>query len=76
MENYFEKQTKYLYDKANDVVNSYTMLKANRAGEKLEIEIPQDFKDEFFNLVDKVNLSLMEEKDNFLDIFYFKWQEI
>lgn len=72
MENYFEKQTKYLYDKANDVVNSYTMLKANRAGEKLEIEIPQDFKDEFFNLVDKVNLSLMEEKDNFFGYFLFQ----
>lgn len=72
MENYFEKQTKYLYDKANYVVNSYTMLKANRAGEKLEIEIPQDFKDEFFNLVDKVNLSLMEEKDNFFGYFLFQ----
>lgn len=72
MENYFEKQTKYLYDKANDIVNSYTMLKANRAGEKLEIEIPQDFKDEFFNLVDKVNLSLMEEKDNFFGYFLFQ----
>lgn len=72
MENYFEKQTKYLYDKANDVVNSYTMLKANRAGKKLEIEIPQDFKDEFFNLVDKVNLSLMEEKDNFFGYFLFQ----
>lgn len=72
MENYFEKQTKYLYDKANDVVNSYTMLKANRAGEKLEIEIPQDFKNEFFHLVDKVNLSLMEEKDNFFGYFLFQ----
>lgn len=72
MENYFEKQTKYLYDKANDVVSSYSMLKANRAGEKLEIEIPQDFKDEFFNLVDKVNLSLMEEKDNFFGYFLFQ----
>lgn len=72
MENYFEKQTKYLYDKANDVVSSYAMLKANRAGEKLEIEIPQDFKNEFFHLVDKVNLSLMEEKDNFFGYFLFQ----
>lgn len=72
MENYFEKQTKYLYDKANDVVSSYSMLKANRAGEKLEIEIPQDFKNEFFHLVDKVNLSLMEEKDNFFGYFLFQ----
>lgn len=72
MENYFEKQTKYLYNKANDVVSSYAMLKANRAGEKLEIEIPQDFKNEFFHLVDKVNLSLMEEKDNFFGYFLFQ----
>ncbi|MCR8746272.1 VWA-like domain-containing protein [Romboutsia lituseburensis] len=72
MENYFEKQTKYLYDKANDVINSYDMLKANRAGEKLEIDVPQDFKDEFFHFVDKVNLSLMEEKDNFFGYFLFQ----
>lgn len=72
METYFEKQTKYLYDKTNEITNTYSILKANHAGERFDINIPQDFKDEFFHLVDKVNLSLMEEKDNFYGYFLFQ----
>ncbi|WP_434509734.1 vWA domain-containing protein [Desulfitobacterium sp. AusDCA] len=34
-----------------------------------KITIPQEFKDGFFSLVDKVNLSLMEDKDNFYGYF-------
>ncbi len=48
------------------------MLKANHNGEKFEVDIPKDFKNEFFSLVDKVNLSLMEEKDNFYGYFLFQ----
>ncbi|RDY26213.1 hypothetical protein CHL78_014430 [Romboutsia weinsteinii] len=72
MESYFEKQTKELYDKANKIINTYSMSKANKSGDKLEIDIPQDFKNDFFSLVDKVNLSLMEEKDNFYGYFLFQ----
>lgn len=72
METYFEKQTKYLYDKTNEITNTYSILKANHAGERFDVDIPQDFKDEFFHLVDKVNLSLMEEKDNFYGYFLFQ----
>ena len=59
MESYFNKQVKMLYDKSAEVIQAVTMLKANRAGEQLELDIPQDFKDEFFSLIDKVNFSLM-----------------
>ena len=38
----------------------------------LKIDIPKDFKNEFFSLVDKVNLSLMEDKDNFYGYFLFQ----
>ena len=72
MESYFDKQAKYLYDKAEEIINVYSMLKANKKGENFEIDIPQDFKDEFFKLVDKVNLSLMEDKDNFYGYFLFQ----
>ena len=48
------------------------MIKANHKGEKFEIDIPKDFKDEFFKLVDKVNLSLIEDKDNFYGYFLFQ----
>lgn len=72
METYFDKQKRELYDKAETIINTYAMLKANRKGEKFEIDIPQDFKNEFFSLVDKVNLSLMEDKDNFYGYFLFQ----
>ena len=72
METYFDKQKRELYDKAEKIINTYAMLKANRKGEKFEIDIPQDFKNEFFSLVDKVNLSLMEDKDNFYGYFLFQ----
>lgn len=72
MESYFNKQVKMLYDKSAEVIQAVTMLKANRAGEQLELDIPQDFKDEFFSLIDKVNFSLMEEKDNFYGYFLFQ----
>ncbi|MGL5315792.1 MAG: vWA domain-containing protein [Peptostreptococcaceae bacterium] len=69
MESYFSNQIEALYSKAEDVVNHYAVLKANHKGEKFEIDIPKDFENEFFKLVDKVNLSIMEEKDNFYGYF-------
>ena len=41
---------------------------------KISTEITKEFKEEFFKLVDKVILSLMEDKDNFYGYFYFKWK--
>ena len=72
MESYFDKPAKYLYNKAEEIINTYAMLKANKKGENFDIDIPQDFKNEFFKLVDKVNLSLMEDKDNFYGYFLFQ----
>ena len=72
MESYFDKQAKCLYNKAEEIINTYAMLEANKKGENFDIDIPQDFKDDFFKLVDKVNLSLMEDKITFMDTFYFK----
>lgn len=72
MGNYFDEQVKVLYEKANEVINAVAMLKAHRNNEKFEIDVPQDFKNAFFTLVDKVNLSLIEEKDNFYSYFLFQ----
>ena len=30
MESYFDKQAKYLYNKAEEIINTYAMLKANK----------------------------------------------
>ena len=72
MENNFQKQAKELYNKAIDIVNREVDSKSNFDGEAFDIDIPQDYKNEFFSLVDKVVLSLMEEKDNFYGYFLFQ----
>lgn len=72
MESYFDKKTKELYNNAEKIIDTYAVLKANHKDEKFKIDIPQDFKNKFFSLVDKVNLSLMEDKDNFYGYFLFQ----
>ncbi len=72
MESNFEKLKKELYNNANKIVSSAAMFKALREKEKLQLDIPKDFEEGFFKLIDKVNLSLMEEKDNFYGYFLFQ----
>lgn len=77
METCFDNQVKGLYEKAEIIVNAY--FKAKRKADHARINtpkdghskvnIPQEFKVEFFSLVNKVNLSLMEDKDNFYGFF-------
>ena len=64
MENNFNKQVEELFINANEIINTATMVKANKNSEKFEIDIQKDYKSKFFKLIDKVNLS------------YFKCQEI
>ena len=72
METYFQKQVRELYDKAIEIVNTSEMLKANRKGEKFEVKVSEDYKKKFFDLVNKVNFSLMEDKENFYGYFLFQ----
>ena len=72
MESYFERQVKDLYDKVNNIIDSADMYKAKRNGEEFRPEITKEFKEKFFKLVDKVILSLMEDKDNFYGYFLFQ----
>jgi predicted metal-dependent peptidase len=70
METYFETQVNGLYEKAYEIITLF--LKAKREEDHSPIHIPEDFKQEFFSLVDKVNVSLMEDKDNFYGYFLFQ----
>ena len=72
MKTNFEIQKEELYKKAEEIIDTYALAKANHKNEKFEIDIPQSFKNEFFKLVDKVNLSIMEDKDNFYGYFLFQ----
>ena len=72
METYFSKQVQELYEKSLEIISHTSMLKAIRTHELVDVEISQDFKEAFFRLIDKVSLSLMEEKDNFYGYFFFQ----
>ncbi|WP_297994995.1 VWA-like domain-containing protein [uncultured Clostridium sp.] len=72
MESNFEKLKNELYFDAEKIINSSVMFKKLRMGEKFDIEVEKSFEVVFFKLIDKVNLSLMEEKDNFYGYFLFQ----
>ena len=76
METYFEKERKYLYEKAMEVVNASEMLKAYRKGEKYQVTMEDEYNRKFFDFVNKVNLSLMEDKDNFYGYFLFQMEKV
>ena len=67
MESIFANQVKDLYEKADIILNYF--LNAKREDKKSKVNIPKEFKEEFFSLIDKVSLSLMEDKDNFYGYF-------
>lgn len=72
MESNFKNQVESLYQKIDTFVNKFAVYKAIRGKADYEVQIPEDFKNEFLSLIDKVNLSLMEEKDNFYGYFIFQ----
>lgn len=70
MEAEFESEVKGLYEKAYKIINS--LLKKNPQEDKPKVVIPKDFAEEFMGLIDKVSLSLMDDKDNFYGYFLFQ----
>ncbi|MEN6411685.1 MAG: VWA-like domain-containing protein [Veillonellales bacterium] len=70
METYFETLAKGLYEKAYQIITAF--IKENDNDDNSRINIPKDFREEFFSLVDKVNLSLIEDTDNFYGYFLFQ----
>lgn len=70
MKTYFDDQVEKLYEKANEIITIF--LREDHKDGNSQVNITEDFKKEFFSLVDKVNLSLMEDKDNFYGYFLFQ----
>ena len=66
METYWNRKVETLYEKALEIRRTTPMdtLKT--------MQIPQDFQEAFFKLIDQVTLSLMEEKDHFYGYFLFQ----
>lgn len=69
----FEELRINLYDRISNLINSGEMFKAKRDGEQFEVDMPgDDLSIEFFKLVDKVNLAIIEDKENFYGYFLFQ----
>ena len=50
-------------------------IRDRRNRESFDADVPQEFKEKFFSLISKVNLSLMEDKDNFYGYFLFQMEK-
>lgn len=72
MKTYFEENNDRLYDEAIRFIEMATAkrLKSNVRSEK--IEVSDEFRREFFAVVDRVNFNLMEDSENFYGYFLFQ----
>ncbi len=70
MEDDFKHQVKKLLASAYDLIDNFR--NTHHKYEKLTISFPPSYQKDFLSLVDKVNLSLMEDKDNFYGYFLFQ----
>jgi len=70
METYFESLVHILYEKAKNMMTLF--LKEHHNDAQPQMPISTDFEEDFFSLVDKVSVSLLEDKDNFYGYFLFQ----
>lgn len=70
MEHYLEQRVKELREKYDKLIQTFS--KASNQAEKFMITMPEAFQKEFFDLVNQVNLSLMEDENNFYGYFLFQ----
>lgn len=70
METYWDNQIEQLYEKTYEILHALIAEKQQKADARLQL--PEAYQNDFLRLVDKVNLSLMEDKDNFYGYFLFQ----
>jgi len=70
MELNFEYQVEALRMRAQKMTRAFSS--ASHQAEKFHISMPEDFQKDFLLLINQVNLSLMEDADNFYGYFLFQ----
>ncbi|NMA70187.1 MAG: hypothetical protein GX958_12350 [Desulfitobacterium sp.] len=63
----FERQVQKLQEQTTQMVEEFYRIQ--RRDPQAQLKVPQKYREEFFALVDKVSLSLMEDEDNFYGYF-------
>ena len=61
-----------LYDRAIEFVEQATVRRLKGNDQMVEIEVSEDFKRDFFAVIDKVNFNLIEDEENFYGYFLFQ----
>ncbi|WP_099468061.1 vWA domain-containing protein [Konateibacter massiliensis] len=72
MEQNLERQAAKLRGEVERLLGLFSHPAADAT--KFKIDVPEDFKRDFFSLIDKVNASLMEEKEDFYGYFLFQME--
>lgn len=72
MENSFESNVSDVKNEISKIVNSVEMEKCNRAKLTFNPQLPKNLREKFFQIVDKVSYSLMNDKNNFYGYFLFQ----
>lgn len=70
MENHLVSEALLLYEKTYDLVEAHR--DSHSGDEESPIALPPEYRQDFFAFVDKINLNLMEDKDNFYGFFLFQ----
>jgi predicted metal-dependent peptidase len=70
MEHYLDNRIQELQRKSIKLIQTFS--KASTQAEKFVVTMPEDFQRDFFSLIDQVNLSLMEDENNFYGYFLFQ----
>lgn len=70
----FEERVQDLYEKSYDIFDRADFFRARRNNEKYEVKIAKEYKEQFNSIIEKVTLSLMEDKENFYGYFLFQME--
>ena len=68
----FAQKRQILYDEAKEIITEF--LRSSKMDTSRKVPIPAAFKENFFQLIEQVNLSLMAAQDNFYGYFLFQME--
>lgn len=74
MKGLFERKVESLNRQADEILREY--FKTEPKPEPTRISLPPGFEEEFFSLVDQVNLSLMEDREGFYGFFLMQMSRV
>ena len=72
MDTDFKSKVEDLYNRSYKIFDRAELFNARRSGSEYHVDIPKDYEEDFFAVVERVTLNLMQDKDNFYGYFLFQ----